>query len=168
MELTLLEPTDAGLRAGYTCPCGCTPAVTYVPGADLVEEGRCCGNHFAVGPRAAASLAATPGSRPKARLFATPWGERLEAGWLVGPRVHDPAPEHDHHAGPDHHTDRQTGASHAVDPVCGMTVDPETARSKGLQSTHDGRVYFFCGKGCKLEFDEDPERYLDRSYLPSM
>jgi P-type Cu+ transporter len=56
----------------------------------------------------------------------------------------------------------------AIDPVCGMTVDPGTAREKGLHSSYESRDYFFCGKGCKLEFDEDPEQYLDPSYLPSM
>ena len=56
----------------------------------------------------------------------------------------------------------------ARDPVCGMSVDPDVARSKGLHSRLGDRDYFFCGKGCKLEFDDDPERYLDPSYAPSM
>jgi P-type Cu+ transporter len=56
----------------------------------------------------------------------------------------------------------------AVDPVCGMTVEREAARAKGLVSTHDGVEYAFCGKGCKLEFDEDPGHYLDPAYVPSM
>ena len=33
------------------------------------------------------------------------------------------------------------------DPVCGMTVDMEQARTKGLVREHDGREYGFCGKG---------------------
>ena len=56
----------------------------------------------------------------------------------------------------------------ARDPVCGMSVDPDVARGKGLHSRLGDRDYFFCGKGCKLEFDDDPERYLDPSYAPSM
>jgi Cu+-exporting ATPase len=56
----------------------------------------------------------------------------------------------------------------AIDPVCGMTVDPSAARDKGLHSRHQDTDYFFCGKGCELDFDEDPERYLDPSYVPSM
>jgi P-type Cu+ transporter len=56
----------------------------------------------------------------------------------------------------------------AVDPVCGMSVDPDAARAKGLHSLHSGTDYFFCGKGCKLDFDEDPGRYLDPGYVPSM
>lgn len=48
-----------------------------------------------------------------------------------------------------------------------MTVDPQTARAKGLSSQHSDREFFFCGRGCKLEFDEDPEHYLDPAYQPS-
>ena len=54
------------------------------------------------------------------------------------------------------------------DPVCGMTVDPESARAKGLTSSYNGREYVFCGKGCFLEFRDDPERFLDPSYQPEM
>jgi YHS domain-containing protein len=55
-----------------------------------------------------------------------------------------------------------------VDAVCGMTVEPQVARAAGLQSTHEGHQYFFCGRGCKLDFEDDPDRYLDPSYIPSM
>ena len=54
------------------------------------------------------------------------------------------------------------------DPVCGMTVDPETARAKGLALVHAGREYLFCGKGCMLEFSDAPETYLAEGYSPSM
>lgn len=54
------------------------------------------------------------------------------------------------------------------DPVCGMTVDPETARERGLTLQVDGREYLFCGKGCYLEFRDNPAQYLDRTYKPSM
>jgi YHS domain-containing protein len=49
-----------------------------------------------------------------------------------------------------------------------MTVDVGQARSKGLSLTHDGREYVFCGKGCLLEFRDDPAAFLDSSYRPSM
>lgn len=51
----------------------------------------------------------------------------------------------------------------AIDPVCGMEVDTETAT---LTSEHEGTVYYFCGKGCKLDFEEEPEKYLDPEYKP--
>lgn len=54
------------------------------------------------------------------------------------------------------------------DPVCGMTVDPAQARENGLTLTHEGAEYAFCGKGCRLEFRDEPGRYLDAAYTPSM
>lgn len=164
MELTVLEPTAVGLRAGYSCPCGCTPAVSYQRGAELVEEGCCCGNQFAVGPRAAASLVATPGFHAEAQSFDSPWGERLEAAWLVGPSVHGPVTSHDH----DHEEHGTSAGGPVIDPVCGMTVEPGAAQARALHLTYGGTDYFFCGKGCRLEFEEDPERYLDPAYVPSM
>lgn len=78
----------------------------------------------------------------------------------------------DHGAGGHVHAAAGAGAASAVasaiDPVCGMTVEPEAARAKGLHLFHGGTDYFFCGKGCKLEFGDDPARFLDPSYVPSM
>jgi YHS domain-containing protein len=54
------------------------------------------------------------------------------------------------------------------DPVCGMTVDPEVARAAGLTVEHEGKSYFFCGRGCRLEFLDDPKRFFDPDYLPRM
>jgi YHS domain-containing protein len=56
----------------------------------------------------------------------------------------------------------------AKDPVCGMDVNPEVASAQGLSSDHEGQTYYFCGRGCKLAFDEDPARYFDPGYTPSM
>ena len=64
-------------------------------------------------------------------------------------------------------TEQRTIAANE-DPVCGMTVDVAQARSKGLALTHDGREYVFCGKGCFLEFRDDPDRFLAADYVPEM
>jgi YHS domain-containing protein len=61
-----------------------------------------------------------------------------------------------------------TGPDAAIDPVCGMTVDIPTATAGDLVAEHEGRTYYFCGRGCKLEFGDDPARFLDPSYIPSM
>jgi Cu+-exporting ATPase len=42
------------------------------------------------------------------------------------------------------------------DPVCGMTVSPDSAHS----SHHQGRDVFFCSAGCKSKFDAEPDKYL--------
>jgi YHS domain-containing protein len=52
-----------------------------------------------------------------------------------------------------------------IDPVCGMEVDTTTSQ---LSYEHEGTTYWFCGKGCLLEFKDDPERFLDPDYVPSM
>jgi YHS domain-containing protein len=45
----------------------------------------------------------------------------------------------------------------AVDPVCKMDVDEETARFK---AEYKGRTYYFCAPGCKKLFEKNPEAYL--------
>jgi YHS domain-containing protein len=53
----------------------------------------------------------------------------------------------------------------ATDPVCGMDVDTDLT---DLKLEHDGTTYWFCGKGCLLEFRDDPAKYLDPDHAPSM
>jgi Cu+-exporting ATPase len=53
----------------------------------------------------------------------------------------------------------------AIDPVCGMEVDTSTSL---LSYEHDGTTYWFCSKGCLLEFKDDPAKYLDADAPPSM
>jgi xanthine dehydrogenase accessory factor len=48
-------------------------------------------------------------------------------------------------------------AASAVDPVCGMQVDPTTAE---YQSSYTGKDYYFCCAGCKHRFDQSPSQYL--------
>ena len=56
----------------------------------------------------------------------------------------------------------------ASDPVCGMQVEPAQAEAKGLAAEHNGQTYYFCGKGCMLDFKDDPEPYFAPDYEPSM
>lgn len=50
------------------------------------------------------------------------------------------------------------------DPVCGMQVDPASARAK---AEHGGRTYFFCCAGCAKKFEAAPEQYLKPRPTPS-
>jgi len=115
MELILLEANDAFVRAGYACPCGCTPSVEYGRGAKVVEEGCCCGNQFAVGPEAATYLNPKPGFRPERQTFGAPWAERLEVAWLIGPSVHGPTAGHDNKDA-ERHDHRTVEGALAIDP----------------------------------------------------
>jgi Cu+-exporting ATPase len=56
--------------------------------------------------------------------------------------------QHDHHGVPAHS---------AIDPVCGMTVDPHSAKHR---ADHAGRAYYFCCAGCRAKFVADPQKYL--------
>jgi Cu+-exporting ATPase len=62
---------------------------------------------------------------------------------------------------PDHaHGHRHLGASApgpAVDPVCGMSVDPATTPH---HADHAGRTFHFCSAGCRGRFLAGPERFL--------
>jgi len=52
-----------------------------------------------------------------------------------------------------------------IDPVCGMEVDTTTS---DLSWEYDGTTYWFCGRGCMLDFQDDPAKYLDPDHTPSM
>jgi Cu+-exporting ATPase len=55
------------------------------------------------------------------------------------------------------HTESQSPQSPAQDPVCGMDVDPATAKAT---FEHAGTTYFFCCSGCMDEFKANPGKYL--------
>src|SRR5271156_711045 len=50
------------------------------------------------------------------------------------------------------------------DPVCGMNVDPATARHV---YAHGGKSYYFCCAGCSDKFKADPAKYLSLTARPS-
>ncbi|MGE0652290.1 MAG: YHS domain-containing protein, partial [Alphaproteobacteria bacterium] len=83
--------------------------------------------------------------------------------------------DHDHHHAHDHapqsshshvHTSpapKPGAAVLAKDPVCGMDVDPHTAK---FCAEFGGRTYYFCSAGCEAKFKADPERYLTKADAP--
>lgn len=54
------------------------------------------------------------------------------------------------------------------DPVCGMEVNREIAVAQALSVEHDGETYYFCGRGCMLDFTDDPARIFEPGYQPHM
>src|ERR1700674_1077386 len=56
-----------------------------------------------------------------------------------------------------------SAAGQTPDPVCGMIVDPTTAKSR-LQ--HEGRTYYFCCGGCKARFLADPAQFVNPTAKP--
>ncbi|MEP6567520.1 MAG: YHS domain-containing protein, partial [Mesorhizobium sp.] len=69
---------------------------------------------------------------------------------------------HDHHA---HASGGCCSAKEAAavadavvrDPVCGMSVDPATAKHS---LRHEGQDFYFCSAGCKAKFEAEPAKYL--------
>jgi YHS domain-containing protein len=72
----------------------------------------------------------------------------------------------------------------AVDPVCGMEVQvapdaltaliqlselPNVAQPGRHQGVAEGggERFYFCGRGCLLDFQDEPARFLDAGFQPS-
>jgi Cu+-exporting ATPase len=51
----------------------------------------------------------------------------------------------------------------AIDPVCGMSVDPEKTAH---HAEHDGTHYHFCSEGCRSKFASYPGQYLAGKTAP--
>ena len=49
------------------------------------------------------------------------------------------------------------------DPVCGMTVSPDTK----LRHVHEGKTYLFCNPKCQAKFTADPDKYLNPVPAPA-
>lgn len=84
-------------------------------------------------------------------------------GFVIEPTDDSPRgpPAADPHSSSHHHQeseDPMTGAPPtAIDPVCGMSVNPETAAAS---AEHEGAAYYFCTKGCQKSFLADPSQYV--------
>src|SRR5262245_3210820 len=66
-----------------------------------------------------------------------------------------PGGAHPHGQHAHRHDGREAGA--VTDPVCGMRVDPHTARHT---DTYAGRPYHFCSARCREKFVASPDKYL--------
>jgi cation transport ATPase/YHS domain-containing protein len=62
------------------------------------------------------------------------------------------------HAHARHHPPAEQDASLVRDPVCGMSVDPASAKH---WADHGGARYFFCSARCREKFEATPPRYLE-------
>jgi Cu+-exporting ATPase len=64
-----------------------------------------------------------------------------------------------------HHHHQRKAAQGNIDPVCGMSVDPHTAKHR---AEHRGHSYYFCSAGCRTKFVNDPQKYLGNRELESV
>ncbi|MGY4476616.1 heavy metal translocating P-type ATPase [Bradyrhizobium sp. USDA 3364] len=73
--------------------------------------------------------------------------------------------DHQHHGAAAHsccggkheHDDAPREATFAIDPVCGMKVNPATAKHR---FSYKGEEYLFCSGRCRERFEAEPEKYL--------
>jgi len=60
----------------------------------------------------------------------------------------------------ENHEETAMATTTVVDPVCGMTINPETAAAS---REVEGVTYYFCSTHCAASFDADPARYTTTS-----
>jgi YHS domain-containing protein len=53
---------------------------------------------------------------------------------------------------------RPESVKSVIDPVCGMSVNPETTK---IIATIEGEHYYFCAEGCRKAFVENPKKFLE-------
>lgn len=61
--------------------------------------------------------------------------------------------------------EEKTASSKFIDPICGMTVKPETAAAK--YEAENGETVYFCAAGCKNKYVSQLEDDVNRIYEPA-
>ncbi len=110
----------------------------------VVKASGCCGSTPKVVEKKASCCAPKPQTVPdtKASCCASkPKAEPAKSSCCGGGK-------HEHHA--------PSGSSAFIDPVCGMSVDPNTE----LKTDYQQQTYYFCNPSCLDKFKADPEFYL--------
>ena len=90
---------------------------------------------------------------------------QLDHDHADGKHAHDSADAGHHHGaaapasccGGKHGDGDKAAAATAIDPVCGMRVDPATARHR---FACNGQDYYFCSGRCRERFEAEPEKFL--------
>jgi xanthine dehydrogenase accessory factor len=78
------------------------------------------------------------------------------SGALADGPAHVPAHVPVHQAEPGLEPGLQLALAEALDPVCGMTVQPGAS---AMPLEHGGFTYYFCCAGCHRAFEENPDAY---------
>ncbi len=68
------------------------------------------------------------------------------------------------HSSTELHKSDNSKVSVVIDPVCGMTVDPDLAAGS---YEYKGKTYYFCSPHCLQKFRDDPERFLKKPAQPT-
>ena len=122
-----------------------------------------CKAKFEADPARYEAALAAPASQgaPQATASAAAAAPGLGSSACCGGRHDHAGGAHQHDGGAHHHAEHIDHSAHQhgddVDPVCGMTVNPSTAKHL---AEYAGRRFHFCSAGCKTKFEADPARYL--------
>ena len=137
------------------CCSGCLKKFSANPEAYLASEkadtvisastsSSCCGSTPKVVEKKASCCAPKPRIEPDSKASCCapkPKAEAAQSSCCGGGK-------HDQHA--------QSGPAAFIDPVCGMSVDPNTE----LKTDYQQQTYYFCNPSCLDKFKGDPAFYL--------
>jgi YHS domain-containing protein len=146
----IVTRTEAGADVNYQCPCGCYAGFALDRSvAEQTPESCCCGRTILVGRDATKRLLAF---LPDAEVaLATP-PDATHGAHEDSPLVHHDAASSSGGVGMQMFA-MAAPAGTVHDPVCHMDINPATAAGT---STYEGTTYYFCSRGCKVDFDEEP------------
>ncbi|TCB77921.1 heavy metal translocating P-type ATPase [Acinetobacter sp. ANC 4173] len=120
----------------------------YVKTEDAVSVSTstagCCGSTSKVAEEKTSCCAPKPQTEPDSKASCCapkPKAEAAKSSCCGGGTHEHPAP---------------SGSSTFIDPVCGMSVDPNTE----LKTDYQQQTYYFCNPSCLDKFKADPELYL--------
>jgi len=75
--------------------------------------------------------------------------DRCRDRFVASAKVGAPIDQAEVHVAMSMKPSQDSTSSSAIDPVCGMSVNPENAAA---QEEHDGKTYYFCSSGCAARF----------------
>ena len=114
------------------------------PSASGVKSSGCCGSTPKVVEKKASCCEPKPQTEPDTKASCCVPKPKVEAAKssCCGGGKHE-------HSAP-------SGSAEFIDPVCGMSVDPNTE----LKTDYQQQTYYFCNPSCLDKFKADPEFYL--------
>lgn len=162
---TAYAKTQTDPHAGHNMPAAPAPGVQAPTPAPTKPSAPAPMDHSKM-PMGAAPPAKTPGAKPgsSAKPPAPMDHSKMPMGKTPPAK---PAPAKDGKAGPPAaHADHGkmpvpasgAEASHHVDPVCGLKVDPRTSP----QAVHQGKTHSFCSEQHRQLFQKNPSKYLPK------
>lgn len=114
------------------------------PSASVVKASGCCGSTPKEAEKKASCCEPKPQTEPDTKASCCvpkPKVEAAKSSCCGGEK-------HEHHA--------PSESAEFIDPVCGMSVDPNTE----LKTDYQQQTYYFCNPSCLDKFKADPEFYL--------